>query len=164
MRACFQRIGRACPYLSVYTRLAHANENGIKLGNLNGQKTLRASRRVSLPLSHSLALPVSLLCPERAGRWAINQKMLVCKSNPIFDGGTNVMARGILNLATVQCRLSHSTWKLEIKYSMLLIPIPTGSKSRSTSNFPETPRACYLRSATNIGENALTERPSQKCH
>ena len=30
------------------TRPAHANENGIKLGNLNGQKTLRASRPLSV--------------------------------------------------------------------------------------------------------------------
>ena len=82
--------------VSVYTRLAHANENGIKLGNLNGQKTLRASRRPPLSLSQS----VSDILSERAGRWAINQKMLVCKSNPIFDGGTNVTATCILILAT----------------------------------------------------------------
>ena len=40
--------------ISVYTRrlslCAHANENGIKLGNLNGQKTWGASRRRS-PIS-----------------------------------------------------------------------------------------------------------------
>ena len=55
--------------VSVYTRLAHANENGIKLGNLNGQKTLRASRlpaTLSLSLYLARALPVSLLYPERA--------------------------------------------------------------------------------------------------
>ena len=70
------------------------------------------ARRVSLPLSLSLSLArarfqsVSYILSERgsegAGRWAINQKMLVCKSNPIFDEGTNVMAMGILNLATVR--------------------------------------------------------------
>lgn len=51
--------------VSVYTRLAHANENGIKLGNLNGQKTLRASRP-PLSLSQSVSNILSERASERA--------------------------------------------------------------------------------------------------
>ena len=158
---CLKRIRRA---VSVYTRrlslCAHANENGIKLGNLNGQKTLGASRRSPIPCEN-----------ERAGRWAINQKMLVCKSNPIFDGGTHASHGGGGYLAALpqgdwrkprssintSCHFSRAT------YVISNVQLSTGLHVESS--LIRTPCDSYLRNASNIGENAPTKRYSlsSKC-
>ena len=84
--------------------------------------------------------------------------MLVCKSNPIFDGGTNVTATGILNLAS----RNSAGWHMRLGDQKPNIS-PHWKRSIDlpffASNLCGTPCACYLRSATIIGENALTERP-----
>ena len=119
IHAWFQCIQRACPRLySVYTRLAHASGNGIKLGNLNGQKTLRASLRVALTLSQS----VSNILSERGGEVASGEmgdksKNARMQIKPDLWRGNQRNGDGYPQSRKSQlCRVAHATRWPETKY------------------------------------------------